>query len=439
MPRRAFNAVLALLLVLVVPALASVAFAQKPVVAVFDLENRAKLKSGDVLTLTEYITTRLAEGERYRVVPKSEVQTALRAKKAESYQSCYDESCQIEIGRELAAQKTLSSKVSRLGSTCIVTVQLYDLAQGASEGAGTSKGGCKVEEILGLLDVAMAPFGRNVSPAPAPAPAPVSTSPAPAPAPVSTSPPPSGPSALPADIADLPLPEIPAELDALDRRVRSIAFSKAPRARALLVTELQALERLFAQTPEHSPDRGKLIERLAYGYGELEEASRRDASQGDSRAKQIESAALRKQIKYLDLALLEYPASQRIDQAIHARALAAERAGDLTAARKNWYHLVSKHPRSSYVPFAYAAFGHLFWRESKDDLAEQAFAEAAKFSGSAAAAYAPYRLALIAARKNKRELALRHLIEARARTEPLADTVDWKAELLKLINRGLER
>ncbi len=42
------------------------------------------------------------------------------------------------------------------------------------------------------------------------------------------------------------------------------------RARALLIAEIQGLERLFRQTKKNSPDRPQLVRRLAEGYVELE-------------------------------------------------------------------------------------------------------------------------------------------------------------------------
>src|SRR5947207_1708009 len=47
----------------------------------------------------------------------------------------------------------------------------------------------------------------------------------------------------------------------------------AARVRALLVTEIQGLESLYAATPKTSPDRPQLVRRLAEDYVELESAA----------------------------------------------------------------------------------------------------------------------------------------------------------------------
>ena len=56
------------------------------------------------------------------------------------------------------------------------------------------------------------------------------------------------------------------------------------RARALLIAEIQGLERLFRQTKKNSPDRPQLVRRLAEGYVELESAAQRDKIASDIKA-----------------------------------------------------------------------------------------------------------------------------------------------------------
>ena len=125
--------------------------AGKPVVAVFQIQNKAGLSRDAVEQLTDLVAAQLAASGLYQVVPNNEVKKALRNKTAESYDSCYDEACQIEIGKEIAAQKTLATKVSQLGKTCIVTMHLYDLRRSASEKASTKTGKCGPEPMLRLL------------------------------------------------------------------------------------------------------------------------------------------------------------------------------------------------------------------------------------------------------------------------------------------------
>ena len=144
--------------------------ASKPVVAVFQIQNKAGLSKNAVEQLTDLVSAQLTASGHYQVVANSEVKKALRQKTAESYEACYDEACQIEIGKEIAAQKTLSTKVSKLAQTCVVTMQLYDLQKSASEKAATKTGKCGLENILQLLQGAIVSLstGDQVIEKPAP-------------------------------------------------------------------------------------------------------------------------------------------------------------------------------------------------------------------------------------------------------------------------------
>ena len=149
-------------LVALAPQPGAAADASPPVVAVFNLENDGTaLTSRELERLTDYLAARLAEDRRFRVVPKAALRTVLREKQLESYEACYDESCQIEIGKELAAQETLQSKVQRFGGICVLTLTLYDLRSSATHGAATAEGGCAEEEVFAAAKQAVTQLIRS--------------------------------------------------------------------------------------------------------------------------------------------------------------------------------------------------------------------------------------------------------------------------------------
>lgn len=124
-----------------------------PVVAVFDiLDQNGRFKQVELDQLTTYLAAQLATGEAYKVVPQSQIREALKQQKAESFKTCYDEACQIEIGRELAAQKTILTQIIVVGSSCAVTSTMYDLARAASERAATEKGACDQDSLVTALE-----------------------------------------------------------------------------------------------------------------------------------------------------------------------------------------------------------------------------------------------------------------------------------------------
>ncbi len=121
---------------------------ERPIVAVFDMEDKGSgLAAKSLSNLTEYLAARLTE-EGYQVIPRDEIRKRLKEQKSESYKECYDQSCQIELGRELAAGKTLSPRILKIGTTCQVTAVLYDLKKAATDQAATAEAECSEDSLL---------------------------------------------------------------------------------------------------------------------------------------------------------------------------------------------------------------------------------------------------------------------------------------------------
>ena len=151
-------------------ALATSAQDRRPVVAVFAFENQgAQLDPQSAERIRDYVGAQLVSSGGFLVVPPEELRQALARQKAESYRSCYDESCQIEVGKELAAEKTLAGVVARIGSRCVVTLKLYDLRRSAQEAAGTAKGSCDEDGVLDSIEKALRHLvGQHEVPPPRP-------------------------------------------------------------------------------------------------------------------------------------------------------------------------------------------------------------------------------------------------------------------------------
>ncbi len=124
-----------------------------PIVAVFVLENRGSPLTPDELqALTDYLSTKLGEGGHFQMIPRQEIKKRLTAQKKESFKACYDQSCQIEVGRELAAQLTVSSSVSRVGSSCILTAGLFALKKGATINTATARATCDADALIEAIE-----------------------------------------------------------------------------------------------------------------------------------------------------------------------------------------------------------------------------------------------------------------------------------------------
>lgn len=168
------------------------------------------------------------------------------------------------------------------------------------------------------------------------------------------------------------------------------------RARALIVTELQALENLFAATPSTSPDRPALVRRLAEDYAELSRSTDGPTS----------TSAHHGALRYYEMLVNEYPRSPQVDEAWYYAGLEYELAGNLPKARRAYFELIRTSPQSKLIPLAYFAFGEMFNAEavsdpSKNDLAIAAYTEVLKYPPSGNPVYddAQRRMGEVNARK----------------------------------------
>jgi hypothetical protein len=137
-----------------VPPLSKAAEPSKPIIVVFTIQQAKKIKltPRTLSTLSDYLSTRLAATGAFQVVPREEIRKRLREQKKASYRECYDTSCQIELGRELAAQKSLATQLMVIGKKCVLTSNLYDLKRAATERGATASGGCTEESLMGSID-----------------------------------------------------------------------------------------------------------------------------------------------------------------------------------------------------------------------------------------------------------------------------------------------
>ncbi len=134
-----------------------VAEEKKPIVAVFDIQTqRIKLKKLLRQALSDYLVNQVAGTGYFQVVPRAQLRLKLQGQKKKSYKLCFDQSCQIEVGRELAAQKTISAQLMRLAGKCTLNLSLYDLRKAATEGASSASGSCEEDGLVQSIEQAVA-------------------------------------------------------------------------------------------------------------------------------------------------------------------------------------------------------------------------------------------------------------------------------------------
>jgi hypothetical protein len=129
---------------------------ERPIVAVFNLEARGVSLTPELLeSLGDHLATIITAKGGWQVLPRSTIKERLRTQAKESFKECYDQSCQIELGKELAAQKTLSTQVMKLGGSCKVNMTLYDLMKAATESAASVSGECGEDGIVVSMERAV--------------------------------------------------------------------------------------------------------------------------------------------------------------------------------------------------------------------------------------------------------------------------------------------
>jgi len=153
-------------------ALAPARAQQGPIIAVFQMEDRGSgIDSQGLANLTDLLAALLTEGG-FQVIPPDQVRARLTDQKQDSYKSCFDQGCQIEIGRELAAQKTLATRILKIGDSCQVSAVLYDLKKAATETAANAEAKCDEKELLQAVRQIAGKLSQAVASKPAPVPEP---------------------------------------------------------------------------------------------------------------------------------------------------------------------------------------------------------------------------------------------------------------------------
>jgi TolA-binding protein len=193
-------------------------------------------------------------------------------------------------------------------------------------------------------------------------------------------------------------------------------FVHKPRGASLLKAEIQQLKALLELTPRESTERPRIIRRLADVNAELAWAAPRESESARIAAIQYYTMLAKQHKDHCG----SPPGKKCADEALYFMALEWELFDKPEEARKSYLSLVQHYPQSIYVPYAYFAFGELFFKEamrqdlSKLSMARQIYEKVIQFRDSPIAAHATLRLAEIAEAEGKKEEAEQHRKRAAA-------------------------
>ncbi len=125
-----------------------------PVVAVFDIQFKfLRLSGGKRDMLTEIMVTEMGVGGVYQVMPPGDVKKELLKQSSKSFKKCYDKKCQIELGRQLPANKLLTTGIMKIGKGwCRVAGSLYDLRRATTDITAREKSACDTGSLAKAIE-----------------------------------------------------------------------------------------------------------------------------------------------------------------------------------------------------------------------------------------------------------------------------------------------
>ncbi len=152
---RATSSIILTAILLLLPSSHSAA-QERFILAVMDIQdNSGKLESSDVRTANDFLRGLLLKSGRFDVVDKSRHEAKRREVieelRRESGDSCYDERCRIQLGRELAADTLLECTIGAMGTTCTFTCELIPLEKGTAESSGVAEFICGAKGLVGAV------------------------------------------------------------------------------------------------------------------------------------------------------------------------------------------------------------------------------------------------------------------------------------------------
>jgi hypothetical protein len=124
-------------------------------IAVMDiLDESGKLSEDEKMQATQFFYTRLAGKLNIidMTIQREEMERMVKDGRIASQKLCVDESCQIQLGREMAANYIYRSRITSFGDTCTFTAEMVNLTTKMTEKGKGAFADFKCGEITALRD-----------------------------------------------------------------------------------------------------------------------------------------------------------------------------------------------------------------------------------------------------------------------------------------------
>ena len=118
-------------------------FADKPIVAVLEIENKASGKDGlsndEVELIAELMRSELIQTNEFNVMRKDEMEAAIAQHVKKSHQLNRDSKYAIELGKTISARYIITSKILKDGKKFRISAEMIDTEIGRSPRSGNAK------------------------------------------------------------------------------------------------------------------------------------------------------------------------------------------------------------------------------------------------------------------------------------------------------------
>jgi len=113
--------------------------ADTQIISVLDFKTSG-ISKAEVEVFVDYLCAHIVRTGRYRLIDKMQREALLREMEF-SYEECTDESCQLQIGKLLAANRIVVGSIGRVGERYLLTIKLIDVQTGEAVKTGSEKYG----------------------------------------------------------------------------------------------------------------------------------------------------------------------------------------------------------------------------------------------------------------------------------------------------------
>jgi len=121
-------------------------------VAVFDILDRSNRTGENTRSqLTDYLITQVSEISGFKVIPRDRLRKKIAEQKVKGYGLHYDKKHQAKLGKAMAAKKIITSKLLRVGKTCALTSNLYDLETETLVIAASAETDCSPDSLMNAV------------------------------------------------------------------------------------------------------------------------------------------------------------------------------------------------------------------------------------------------------------------------------------------------